>query len=49
MSDDELSAKFVELASLHFGEPRSRELLDQLWRFDEIDDVRGLIAGLAAS
>jgi 2-methylcitrate dehydratase PrpD len=48
MSDDELSAKFVELAALHFGEGRARELLDQLWRFDEIDDVRELIAGCAA-
>jgi 2-methylcitrate dehydratase PrpD len=48
MSDDELSAKFVELAALQFGEPRARELLDRLWRFDEIDDIRELISGLAA-
>lgn len=49
LSDDELSAKFVELASIHFGESRSRDLLDRLWRFDEIEDIRELIAGLAAT
>jgi 2-methylcitrate dehydratase PrpD len=49
MSDDELSAKFIELASVRFGASRSRELLDRLWRFDEIDDVRELIAGCAAT
>jgi 2-methylcitrate dehydratase PrpD len=48
MSDEELSAKFVELASIHFGEATSRELLARLWSFDEIDDVRDLIGGLAA-
>jgi 2-methylcitrate dehydratase PrpD len=48
MSDDELSAKFIELASIHFGPANARELLDQLWRFDEIADTRTLIAGLAA-
>ena len=48
LSDGELSTKFIELASIHFGESGSRDLLDQLWRFDEIDDVRELIAGCAA-
>jgi 2-methylcitrate dehydratase PrpD len=48
MSDDELSAKFIELASTQFGGSRARDLLDRLWRFDEIDDVRDLIAGCAA-
>jgi 2-methylcitrate dehydratase PrpD len=49
LSDDELSAKFLELASIHFGQSRSRDLLARLWRFDEIDDVRELIAGCAAT
>jgi 2-methylcitrate dehydratase PrpD len=49
MSDDELSAKFVELASIQFGAARSGELLDRLWRFDEIEDVRELIASCAAT
>jgi 2-methylcitrate dehydratase PrpD len=49
MSDDELSAKFSELAAVPLGEAHARELLDRLWRFDEIDDVRELISGLAAS
>jgi 2-methylcitrate dehydratase PrpD len=48
LSDDELSAKFIELASIHFGESQSRDLMDRLWRFDEIDDVRDLIASCAA-
>jgi 2-methylcitrate dehydratase PrpD len=48
MSDDELSAKFTELASIHFGAAHSRELLDRLWGFDEIEDIRELIAGCAA-
>lgn len=43
MSDDELSAKFVDLASIVLGEPRSRRILDQLWGFDELADIRDLI------
>jgi 2-methylcitrate dehydratase PrpD len=49
MSDDELSTKFIELASIQFGAARAGELLDRLWRFDEIDDVREVISELAAT
>jgi 2-methylcitrate dehydratase PrpD len=46
MSDDELSAKFLELASIQLGETHARGVLDQLWRFEDIADVRDLITGL---
>ena len=43
MSDDELSAKFSELASAVLGADRSRQILEQLWRFDELSDVADLV------
>jgi hypothetical protein len=44
-----ISSKFIELASVPFGEPHVRELLDRLWQFDEIGDLRELVSGLAAT
>jgi 2-methylcitrate dehydratase PrpD len=43
MTDDELSAKFVDLASLVLGGDRSRRILDDLWRFDELAQIDDLI------
>jgi 2-methylcitrate dehydratase PrpD len=43
MTDDELSAKFVDLASLVLGGDRSRRILDDLWRFDELAEIDDLI------
>jgi 2-methylcitrate dehydratase PrpD len=48
MSDDELSAKFVDLASVVIGEDRARSLLDELWRFEAHDDIGGLVRSCAA-
>ena len=48
MSDDELSAKFVDLASTGLGIKRAKRLLDNLWRIDEIDDITGLVRSCAA-
>jgi 2-methylcitrate dehydratase PrpD len=44
MSDDELSAKFLDLASGVLGAPRSRRILDDLWRIDELPDLAPLVA-----
>lgn len=43
MSDDELSAKFVDLASAVLGIDRARSLLNDLWRFDALDDISALV------
>jgi 2-methylcitrate dehydratase PrpD len=48
LSDDELSAKFVDLAAPALGEDRSRQILGELWRFDELPDVTDLIRSCAA-
>lgn len=48
MSDDELSAKFMDLASAVLGPARSEEILDRLWRFDALDDVAELVRSCAA-
>ena len=48
MSDEELSTKFVDLASVVIGEDRARSLLDELWRFDAHDDIAGLVRSCAA-
>jgi 2-methylcitrate dehydratase PrpD len=43
MTDDELSAKFLDLASSVLGVERSRRILDDLWRVDELPDLAPLI------
>lgn len=43
MSDDELSAKFSDLASAVLGPARSHRILEQLWRFDDLGDVADLV------
>ena len=43
MSDDELSAKFSDLASAVLGSARSRQILEQLWRFDDLADIADLV------
>ena len=48
MSDDELSAKFSDLASATLGPARSDELLEGLWAFDEMDDIADLVRRCAA-
>ncbi len=48
MSDDELSAKFTDLASTVLGSARSSQILDQLWRIDELNDITDLVRLCAA-
>lgn len=48
MSDDELSAKFIDLASAVLGAARSQEILDRLWQFDELEDIAELVRSCAA-
>jgi 2-methylcitrate dehydratase PrpD len=43
MSDDELSRKFSDLASSVVGPARSRQILEDLWRFDQLEDIQGLV------
>ena len=43
MSDDELSAKFIDLATAVLEPEGSRRILDELWRIDELDDISALI------
>ena len=48
MTDDELSAKFSDLAATVLGSDRARSLLDDLWRVDELDDITTLVRRCAA-
>ena len=48
MSDDELSAKFIDLASATLGPARSGALLDRLWTFEELEDIAELVRQCAA-
>jgi hypothetical protein len=48
MTDDELSAKFVDLASTVLGEGAATSLLDELWRVGELADIRPLVRRCAA-
>ena len=49
MSDDELSAKFLDLATPVLGESASGDILDRLWRLEEVDDIAELVGRCAAS
>jgi 2-methylcitrate dehydratase PrpD len=40
LTDDELNDKFMELAEPVLGEPRSRALLEQLWKTEKLLDVQ---------
>jgi 2-methylcitrate dehydratase PrpD len=46
MSDDEIEAKFTELAATRIGPDAAHRLADLCWRLDELADV-GEIARLA--
>lgn len=48
MSDDELAAKFLDLASVMLGSDRARSLLDELWHFDALEDITGFVCQCAA-
>ena len=47
MTDDEISAKFRDMARVHMSEARVTQLLEHLWTFDRQDDVAALAPLLA--
>ena len=47
MTDDEISAKFHDMARVHMSEARVTQLLEHLWTFDRQDDVAALAPLLA--
>ncbi len=47
MSDDELDSKFIEQTAPKLGTDATRELLAALWRIEEFEDVRELLALMA--
>ena len=48
LSDDEISAKYMELAAPVTGEAAAQALLEALWSVDEYGSVRDLPIGSAA-
>ena len=44
LSDDDLEGKLAELAAIGAPHCDTRRLADMLWRIEDIDDVRQIIA-----
>ena len=48
LTDDEISAKYMELAAPVMGEQQATALLDALWSAEKLGSVRDLPIGTAA-